>query len=248
MRFSFALLTLAAASASAQSTYTTTNDGTLNLVAGLTTITEYSAANSNATAYDLSLLTDSSWSSTGIFNIGVGFVQELRTGTLAGNFGGGTYLDADYSIILIGNQAVNTSTNHPYWGEWDVQLLLSNGTYSNAIHFTSFNTVENTLSPMALTYEYYNAVNDSRMTNTLPFNNPTSYLKLNISDFDVTNIGVTGIKISGFNDTGVGPDLTYIGVVSGGAPVPEPSTYGLALGGLALAVVAMRRRASKSSK
>ena len=38
------------------------------------------------------------------------------------------------------------------------------------------------------------------------------------------------------------------GVYGGGAAIPEPSTYGLALGGLALAVVAVRRRASKSSK
>lgn len=58
---------------------------------------------------------------------------------------------------------------------------------------------------------------------------------------------LTGVAFSNFNQgqwvfnyanyTNFDPVLTV-----GPAPVPEPSTYGLALGGLALAVVALRRR------
>ena len=64
---------------------------------------------------------------------------------------------------------------------------------------------------------------------------------------------LTGIAFSNFNagtwtlnqDVYINFDTT---LTVGGGAVPEPSTYGLALGGLALAVVAARRRASKSSK
>ena len=114
---------------------------TLNLVAGLTTITEYSAANSNATTANLALMTDSDWSSTGIFNIGFGYMPELKNGTFAGDFGGGIYHNVNYEIIMIGLSALDSGTS--YWGEWNVQLLLSNGTYSNPIHFTSSDTEGN---------------------------------------------------------------------------------------------------------
>ncbi len=242
MRSSLALVALAAA-ANAQSTYTTTNDGTLNLVAGLTTITEYSGANPNATAEHLALITDSNWSSTGVYNIGFGWIPAVNSGTFAGNFGGGTYFDASHSIIMIGQSAESGGVQ--YWGEWNVQLLLSNGTYSNATHFTSFDVVGNSASVFASTVQFYNVGNNNVQTNQFVEPISTAYLRLNISDFDPTNIGVTGIKLSGFSVNSYGLDLTYIGVVGPASPVPEPSTYGLALGGLALAVVAARRRSKK---
>jgi len=238
MRCPLVLLTLVAASASAQSTYATPNEGTLNLVAGLTTLTDYSAANSNATAENLAFITDSSWSSTGVVNIGWGAMPAFKNGALAGNFGGGTYHDANYSIIMIGMTGIENGVQ--FWGDWNVQLLLSNGTYSSAIRFTSFDVVDNSTSKLAPPFQFYNA----------PFNNvqtvqeqaPTGYLRLDISDFDLANIGVTGIKFSGFSDNSLGLDLTYVGVVGAAPPIPEPSTYGLALGGLALGIAALRRR------
>ncbi len=79
----------------------------------------------------------------------------------------------------------------------------------------------------------------------IPANNSTatSYLFSNYTATEVTRF-VIADTLTG--DTG-GFAVDRI-VVNGGGAVPEPSTYGLALGGLALAVVAMRRRASKSSK
>ena len=56
---------------------------------------------------------------------------------------------------------------------------------------------------------------------------------------------VEGVKLGNFTSPYI--DLTHISAGYLGTPVPKPSTYGLALGGLALVAVAVRRR-NKVSK
>jgi hypothetical protein len=67
-----------------------------------------------------------------------------------------------------------------------------------------------------------------------------AYLHIPFSDFNLSGSQVLGIKLSDFN--GLHPDIAYIGAGYAGSPIPEPSTYGLVLGGLALVGAAMRRR------
>ncbi len=65
------------------------------------------------------------------------------------------------------------------------------------------------------------------------------YLSINLGALDTQSIGVKGVKFENF--TGTRLDLNYIGI-GGGAAIPEPSTYGMILGGLALTGAAVRRR------
>lgn len=223
-------LLLAAGTASAQSTYTTVTDNTLNLVAGLTTLTDSSAVNANATPTQLGYITDNSWS-TGMNNIGTTIGSSL-----AGTFGGATYYHASNSILIIG--AYNPASGVIAWGSFDVRLLLSNGSYSNALHVTEGMVTLNPNSPTSTSFVSY--LSDSGTTMSPGVSVGTAYTSLAISDFDTGNIGIKGIKLENFEWPN--PDLVFIGVTGESAAVPEPSTYGLALGGLALAVVALRRR------
>ena len=220
-------LTLAVAflplGAFAQSTYTTTN-GTVNLVAGLTNLTSATAINTTNQAVGISYITDSSWSTTGVLNLG------YYGGTLAGTFGGGTYFGASNSIILIGSQWLGT--NVPQWGKWTVRMLLSDDTYSSAISFTNSDLTLNLAVTPDGSASYYQNLNGTTNTPGPGFFG-TVYQELSIAAFDTGNIGVKGIELSDmYTSSFAGPDISYIGVTGaagpGPQPVPEPGTWAAA--------------------
>jgi hypothetical protein len=217
--------------ADAQSTYTTTN-GTVNLLAGLTNLSSATAINTTNQATGISYITDSSWSTTGIENLGGSSSgAPILNGTLAGTFGGGTYFAVSNSIILIGAYGGGTNV---LWGGWTVRLLLSDDNYSPAISFTNADLALNpavTINPSW----YRNELANTQSFGTLP----TLYQELNIAAFDTGNIGVKGIELSNF--TSQFADITYIGMTDN--VIPEPSTYALlALSAAGLGGYVLRRR------
>lgn len=204
--------------AGAQSTYTTMN-GEVNLLAGLTNLTSVTAINTINQSVGISYITDSSWSATGIENLG--FFGTSAGGTLAGTFGGANYFASSNNVALIG-----VGGPAPLWGSWTVRLLLSDDSYSSPISYSNSDLVRN---PSVLTdvnaLFFRNAVGQSASP---PAATNTYYQLLNIAAFDTGNIGVKGIELS---NMGVEyPDITYIGVTS---LVPEPSTCASLLAGLA---------------
>lgn len=80
-----------------------------------------------------------------------------------------------------------------------------------------------------------------------PYNNVIGWSATDVMRFEFgssPNVTVSNLAFSNFNP-GVYDNGPYLLTIGGGAPVPEPSTYGLMLGGLALAGAVVRRRRSK---
>ena len=215
--------------ASAQSTYTTAN-GELSLVAGLTNLTDVTAIGTTNQSVGINYITDSSWSATGIANLG------SSGGSLAGTFGGANYFASSNSVILIGSA---NSQGNPAWGSWTVRMLLSNDTYSSPFSYTNSNLVNNTIPAAALDANNSFFVNSSgNLATATPLN--TYFQQLNIADFDTGNIGVKGIELSSMGTPF--PDISYIGVTA----VPEPSTYAMALAGLLCGGLSTLRRRKRA--
>ena len=222
--------------ADAQSTYTTTN-GTVNLLAGLTSLSSATAINTTNQATGISYITDSSWS-TGIANLGgaysvpsPGITNKVpNNGTLAGTFGGGTYFAGLNGIILIGAGGPS-----PAWGGWTLRLLLSDDTYTPSISYTNSDLVFNPSVTVATNSELFQNLDASVIFVGAA---PTYYQTLDIADFDIGNIGIKGIEMSSMTEEY--PDITYVGVTG---VIPEPSTYVLlALSAAGLGGYVLRRR------
>ena len=234
--FLFALITatvlfpLVAGAALIYPTYTTTN-GEVNLVAGLTNLSSVTAIGTVNQSVGIDYITDSSWSATGIANLG------SSGGTLAGTFGGANYFASSNNVILIGSA---NSLGNPAWGSWTVRMLLSNDNYSSPFNYTNSNLVNNTNPAAALVANNSFFINSSgNLATATPLN--TYYQLLDIAVFDTGNIGVKGIELSSMGSSY--PDISYIGVTATATPIPEPGTWAaMAIFAGGAAYVGWRRR------
>ncbi|MFN9112669.1 MAG: PEP-CTERM sorting domain-containing protein [Bacteroidota bacterium] len=228
---------LIAASAAAQ---TNTQLTGVTLTNGITSLSDDSAVAPGANkSIGVSFLTDNSITT---YNINLGVDAGAST-HLQGTFGSGISSSAT-GIFIVGFGGPTRT----YWGNFTVQLELQSGlttgyTYGDlnsvilGYDIGSIGTIDTYWAGSTVIY------NDGDRSSF-----KQAYIYVPFSDFGVTAGSVTGIRISNI-DTYWAPDVSYIGAgYAGSSPaIPEPSTYGLILGGLALvgAVIRRRRKISK---
>lgn len=237
-----AAMALGSPTVSAQ-TVNTQVDG-LVLTNGLTSLSETSGLNGDPVLSSaVTFLTDND-TTTFNFDIGSHRMSLADTGSIQGTFLGGVS-GAATGVYIIGagiGAPFNNNTPTLVNGTFLVQLALSGGLTSGLSYEDSDFVLTNQLVGTFTAYSNFDGVVVPDSINDV-YTLTYAYLYIPFSAFGVTNGQVLGIRLSEFSDQF--PDLSYIGAGYAGAPVPEPSSYGLALGGLALAVVAARRRAKK---
>lgn len=183
-------------------------------------------------------LTDNDTSSF-VFNVGTynGGSQPIVNGALEGYFNGpiGGTSTGLYIISLASNGQVLS-------GSFDVQLrLLTSQTNTVSLNASSFTiTTQSLVSGPGYQNLSASLVNISDYTASSAFLYAYAYVPY--ATFGLADgSDLVGVKLSNFTLTW--PEISYIGLgYSSGGAVPEPSTYGLMLGGLALGCAALRRR------
>ena len=232
-----AALALGSAAASAQVVNTQVNGLTLTNGLGLVTNSSAIISYSNLPT-GISYLTDND-TSTFAFNVGT----LAPSASIEGNFNGPISSSATGIYIVCIAADFGSGLETPSGPSFNVQLVLLAG-LSSAISYGS-SDFTNTSQEINSISVY--SVGDGSVTTNLnlavTFARPHyySYMPISFSDFSVSPDQVLGIRLRNF--TAQYPDIGFIGA-GYTTPIPEPSTYGLILGGLALAGAATRRRKS----
>ncbi len=212
---------------------------------GISSLSTTSALNNNASFLGMvASLTDDSYL-TGVANVGI-----LNSALDPGNGGS---LEGNFTQSLLASSSPQTSGVAifgpgfaEFWGSFEMQLRLADGSYTTAVTFDA-NTLSEIIGvtiPANTLYHNYSGFG----TYVGPAQRVV-WSQVALSTFGAISQDVTGIKITNF--TPQFAELSFIGVygsLGGGSSIPEPSTYGLIFGSMALAmVVARKRRLKKDS-
>ena len=244
-------LVCAAAAVSAQAVNTQV-DGIV-LTNGLSSLSDSSAINSTANAsYGITYLTDGD-TSTLTTNIGEASGSPLGNGGVIRGTFAGTTSSQSTGVFIVGSALSAFFYNHvprTLHGSLTVQLDLKSGLAAAQTYSDADFVITTQLISAVTSYSNSNDVlGSTQFTPTSNVRYYYSYLFIPYADFNTTFDQVVGIKIGDM--TSEFPDFSYISAGYAGAytpppVVPELSTYGLALGGLALAGALIRRRSKRA--
>lgn len=228
MRY-LALVTLAAASAYGQTVNTQVNGLVLtNRVFSLSDDSAVSSGVDRATG--VGYLTDND-TSTFLFNAGL----DTNFNPISGAAIEG-YFNGPISASATGLYIISVATEGVSGGQFDVQLrLLTSFTGTVVLDDSSFTQLGQVVSTGSLYQNFLGVIEP------IGENNFYAYAYVPYASFGLADGSeIVGVKLSNFGYAW--PEIGYIGLGYAGGVVPEPSTYGLLLGGLALGCAAARRR------